>query len=146
MCIVGGSYGGHAALIGVVKERELYRCAVSIAGVSDITRLSRDDDRFYGGRVAVRETVGSNRRELAEVSPMQQADRIQVPVLMVHGEDDIQVLVDHSRNMAKELNRKGVRNELVLIKDGDHQFSRGDWRLTLLTKTEKFLAENLGTD
>jgi dipeptidyl aminopeptidase/acylaminoacyl peptidase len=146
MCIVGGSYGGYAALIGIVKEPDLYRCAVSIAGVSDVSRLARDDDRFFGGQRAVQEALGNNRKELIEVSPVKQADRIKVPVLMVHGDDDIQVLVDHSKNMARELKRKGIKNELVLIKDGDHQFSRGEWRLTLLSKMEKFLAENLGTN
>jgi dipeptidyl aminopeptidase/acylaminoacyl peptidase len=144
MCIVGWSYGGYAALIGVVKEPDLYRCAVSIAGVSDVTRLARDDSRFYGGRVAINRTLGTNRKELAEVSPTKQADRIKVPVLLVHGEDDIQVLVDHSKVMARELNRNKIRNELVLIKDADHSLLRGDWRLTLFTKLEKFLAENLG--
>jgi dipeptidyl aminopeptidase/acylaminoacyl peptidase len=127
----------------VVKEPDLYRCAVSIAGVSDVTRLARDDSRFYGGRVAIRETVGSNRKELAEVSPTKHADRIKVPVLLVHGEDDIQVLVDHSKVMARELDRNKIRNELVLIKKADHSLLRGDWRLTLYTKLEKFLAENL---
>src|SRR5690606_30526845 len=95
MCIVGWSYGGQGALIGAVKEPDLYQCTVSIAGVSDIAQLQRDDSRFYGGRVAVRETAGSNRRELAEVSPRRQAERIKVPVLLVHGDADIQVLVEH---------------------------------------------------
>jgi dipeptidyl aminopeptidase/acylaminoacyl peptidase len=143
MCIVGWSYGGYAALLGVVKEPELYRCAASIAGVSDLTRLSRDFDRFYGGRAAVADILGSDRKELAEVSPLKQADRIKVPVLQVHGDDDVQVLVDHSKNMAQALNRAGIRNELVLIRDGDHALSRADWRLALFTKLDKFLAENL---
>ena len=43
MCIVGWSYGGYAALIAAVKEPQLYRCAVSIAGVSDMSQLARDD-------------------------------------------------------------------------------------------------------
>jgi dipeptidyl aminopeptidase/acylaminoacyl peptidase len=146
MCIVGWSYGGYAALIGVVKEPDLYRCAVSIAGVSDLPRLQRDDGRFYGGRAARRELTGSNRSELLEVSPLKQANRIKVPVLLVHGEDDIQVLVDHSKVMARELNRNHIRNELVLIKEGDHALSRGEWRLTLFTRIEKFLAENLGSN
>jgi dipeptidyl aminopeptidase/acylaminoacyl peptidase len=146
MCIVGWSYGGYAALIGVVKEPDLYRCAVSIAGVSDLPRLQRDDGRFYGGRAARRALTGSNRSELLEVSPLKQANRIKVPVLLVHGEDDIQVLVDHSKVMARELNRNDIRNELVLIKEGDHALSRGEWRLTLFTRLEKFLAENLGSN
>jgi dipeptidyl aminopeptidase/acylaminoacyl peptidase len=53
------------------------------------------------------------------------------------------VLVDHSKVMARELDRNKIRNELVLIRKADHSLLRGDWRLTLYTKLEKFLAENL---
>jgi len=52
ICIVGWNYGGYAALIGAIKEPRLYRCAVSIAGVSDMKDLQADNSRFYGGRVA----------------------------------------------------------------------------------------------
>jgi dipeptidyl aminopeptidase/acylaminoacyl peptidase len=144
ICIVGWSYGGYAALIGVVKEPQLYRCAVSIAGVSDLSQLARDDDRYYGGRDAVRSSTGSVKAELMAQSPRVQAERIKVPVLLVHGEDDFTVLAAHSKEMAKALSQHGVRNELVLIKDGDHSLWRADMRLTLYSKLEAFLAANLG--
>ena len=75
MCIVGWSYGGYAALTAAVKEPQLYRCAVSIAGVSDMSQLARDDDQFYGGREAVRESTGSDKAQLAAQSPVLHADR-----------------------------------------------------------------------
>ncbi len=144
MCIVGWSYGGYAALIGAVKEPQLYRCAVSIAGVSDLSQLQSDDDRFYGGKAAVRESTGTVKQELIAESPLRQADRIKVPVLLVHGEDDYTVLARQSKDMAKALSRAGVHNELVLIKHADHSLSRTDFRLTLFTKLDEFLAKNLG--
>jgi dienelactone hydrolase len=144
MCIVGWSYGGYAALIGVVKEPELYRCAVSIAGVSDIYQLQRDDSRFYSGRAMVAEITGDNKKELDAVSPRKNAQRIKVPVLLVHGDDDVQVLVDHSYAMSKALKRAGVKNELVIVDGGDHSLSRQEWRKTLYTKLETFLGTQLG--
>ena len=144
ICIVGWSYGGYAALIGVVKEPQLYRCAVSIAGVSDLSQLARDNDRYYGGRDAVRDSTGTVKAELMAESPRVQAERIKVPVLLVHGEDDYTVLADHSKAMAKALSGHRVRNELVLIKDGDHGLWRPDMRLTLYGKLAAFLAVNLG--
>jgi len=143
LCIVGWSYGGYAALIGVVKEPQLYRCAVSIAGVSDLSQLVRDDDRFYGGRDAALNSIGTDKAELQIESPLRHADRIKVPVLLVHGEDDYTVLATHSRAMAKALSQHAVPNQLVLIKDGEHSLWRPDMRLNLYTRLEAFLAANL---
>ena len=144
MCIVGWSYGGYAALLGVVKEPDLYKCAASIAGVSDLNQLKTQERFFYGGLVSARESIGANKDELKEISPLRQADRIKVPVLLVHGSADFTVLVSHSLTMAKELRRNHVPTDLVVIKDGDHQLDRQDMRMTLLSKLEAFLAANIG--
>jgi dipeptidyl aminopeptidase/acylaminoacyl peptidase len=145
MCIVGWSFGGYAALIGVVKEPQLYKCAVSIAGVSDVSKLSMDRWRWYGGQVATEDMTGTDPALLAEESPVLHADRIKVPVLLVHGEDDWTVVPAHSLEMAKALERSGVPHELVLIKDGEHSLLDPSMRLTLYTKLESFLAANLGS-
>jgi dienelactone hydrolase len=146
LCIVGGSYGGYAALLGVVKEPGLYRCAASIAGVSDLNELKSQDRFFYGGYVAARESIGEKKAELRDVSPLRYADRIKVPVLLVHGEADSTVLASHSTSMAKELRKNRVPNDLVIIEDADHHFRRESMRLTLYRKLEAFLAANLQAD
>ncbi len=144
MCIVGWSYGGYAALTGAVKESRLYRCAVSIAGVSDISELARDDQQFYGGWEAAREAVGTDKAQLAAQSPVQHADQIKIPVLLVHGEDDWTVRLSQSEAMAKALKQHGVPSEFVVIKGGDHSLRRSQMRLALYAKLEAFLAANLG--
>jgi dipeptidyl aminopeptidase/acylaminoacyl peptidase len=143
LAIVGWSYGGYAALIGVEKEPYLYRCAVSIAGVSDMAELARDDSRFYGGQAAARESMGADQATLAAESPVRHADRIRVPVLLVHGLDDYVVLVQESKEMARALSRNHVPHELVLIRRGDHSLKRPEMRLTLYRRLEAFLARNL---
>jgi dipeptidyl aminopeptidase/acylaminoacyl peptidase len=144
LCIVGWSYGGYAALIGVVKEPQLYRCAVAVAGVSDLSQMASDDARFYGGRDAALNSTGEGRNKLQAESPALHADRIKVPVLLVHGEDDYTVLVTQSKEMAKALTQHGVKNELVLIKDGEHSLLEPEMRLRLYGRLTAFLAENLG--
>jgi dipeptidyl aminopeptidase/acylaminoacyl peptidase len=141
--IVGWSYGGYAALIGVEKEPSLYRCAVSIAGVSDMAELARDDSRFYGGQAAASNSMGEDQATLAAESPIRHADRIRVPVLLVHGQDDYTVMVRESKEMARALSRNHVPHELVLIRHGDHSLKRPEMRLTLYRKLEAFLATNL---
>ena len=143
MCIVGWSYGGYAALIAAVKEPHLYRCAVSIAGVSDMSQLASDDAQFYGGREAARNMTGSDKAQLAAQSPVLHADQIKVPILLVHGDEDWNVRLSQSQAMAKALKHYGVPNELVVIKGGEHSLLRPQMRLTLYTKLEAFLAANL---
>jgi dienelactone hydrolase len=146
MCIVGWSYGGYAALTGVEKEPELYRCAVSIAGVTDMSQMAADDERFYGGKDSAGDAMGTDPATLRAESPLAHVDRIRVPVLLVHGEDDYTVLADQSREMDRALSRQGVSHELVLIKHGEHSLVRPEMRLTLYRKVTDFLHANLGED
>jgi dipeptidyl aminopeptidase/acylaminoacyl peptidase len=143
LCIVGWSYGGYAALVGVIKQPQLYRCAVSIAGVSDLSQLARDASRFYGDKDALLESTGSDTAELKAESPLLHADRIRVPVLLVHGENDTTVLAGQSREMAKALAASYVPHELLLIPEGEHSLLRPDMRLALYQKLETFLGQNL---
>jgi dipeptidyl aminopeptidase/acylaminoacyl peptidase len=145
MCIVGWSFGGYAALIGVVKEPQLYKCAVSIAGVSDVSKLASERIRWYGGKIATEDMTGTDPVLLAAESPVLHADHIKAPVLLVHGEDDITVYPEHSKAMARALERAHVPHELVLIKDGEHSLLEPSMRLTLYSKLEAFLAANLGS-
>jgi dipeptidyl aminopeptidase/acylaminoacyl peptidase len=140
--IVGWSYGGYAALMSAVREPTLYRCAVSIAGVADLRALAREDSRFYGGSKMIQYVLGDDVSELKAGSPLRAADKIQVPVLLVHGDNDIQVSVEHSKRMARALKSEDKKYELVVIEDGNHSLSRFEWRETLLTKIEGFLATN----
>lgn len=142
VCIAGWSYGGYAALMSAAREPDLYRCAVSIAGVSDLRALAREDARFYGGRKRTEYTLGTDNDELKAGSPLRAAEKIKAPVLMVHGDADIQVAVEHSRAMARALDRADKKYELVVIKEGNHSLSRYEWRETLLTRLEAFLAAN----
>ena len=142
LTIVGWSYGGYAALMSAVREPDLYRSAVSIAGVADLRALAREDSRFYGGRQRVEYTLGDDVSELKAGSPLRGADKIKVPILLVHGDTDIQVDVDHSKRMSRALNRSGKNCETVIIKGGDHSLSRFEYRQTLLKSLEKFLATN----
>jgi dipeptidyl aminopeptidase/acylaminoacyl peptidase len=142
MCIVGWSYGGYAALIGAVKEPDLYRCAVSIAGVSDLAKLQYQERRFYGGRQAAKNAIGSE--DLEAQSPRRRAAEIKVPVLLVHGTSDIQVRFEHSREMDKALTREHKPHEFIVIKDGDHSLTLPAMRTTLYQALERFLGQNLG--
>ena len=143
MCIVGWSFGGYAALLGAVRNSDLYRCSVSIAGVSDLNLLLKEA-QFFSGSAFTREQIGTDRDKLREDSPLKNVDKITMPVLMVHGDKDYQVEVEHSRMMESALRRAQKSHRAVYIDNASHQLDRRTDRITLLTEVEKFLLENLG--
>jgi dipeptidyl aminopeptidase/acylaminoacyl peptidase len=142
-CIVGWSFGGYAALMSAVRESSMYRCVVSIAGVADLRSLSRQASAFYGGRQAVEYVLGDDSAELKAGSPTRNADKITAPVLLIHGDDDVQANIDQSRRMARVLAAAKKKHELIVIKDGNHSLSRFEWRSTLYKSLEDFLAKHL---
>lgn len=144
--IVGASYGGYAALMGVVKTPKQFRCAVSFAGVSDLIDLIQHKSDYIGGSAAAQAQIGrawSDREQLRATSPALHAERIEVPVLLVHGTADRSVPVDQSRDMARALRRAGKPHRYIEQEDGDHHLSRYGHRLEFFQAMEGFLAQHL---
>ncbi len=146
IAIVGGSYGGYAALMGVIKEPDLFQCAVSFAGVTDLPKVIRTSSRFVDGKYRTRfiGDLWKDRKMLAENSPARRAAEIQVPVLLMHGEKDTVVDVKQSEDMADELASADKPHELIVFPDGDHHLSLYTNRYRYLAETERFLGQCLG--
>lgn len=144
ICIVGASYGGYAALMGAAMTPDLYRCAVSVAGVTDVAYLVKSSRNFTNYEV-VKEQIGDDFKDLYNRSPVSKADKITVPVLLLHGDKDRVVKVDHSRKMYDKLKSNNKNVEYIELEDGDHYLSKNELRLTTFKALDKFLAENLST-
>jgi dipeptidyl aminopeptidase/acylaminoacyl peptidase len=145
VCIVGASYGGYAALLGATKEPDLYACAVSIAGPSDLGNLLWDFDKTGGPRSQrlARDRIGWDRDELEAQSPLASAANAVAPVLLIHGRLDSRVEPDHSERMARALRKLGKPVELVIQRNGDHFLSDEAQRIEMLSKIGEFLSEHL---
>lgn len=146
ICIVGGSYGGYAALMGVVKEPTLYKCAVSINGVTDLPDFIAYLDNFVGGRSAASRRIGnlwSDGEKLARNSPARRAADIKVPVLLMQGTDDRVVPVEQTKKMANALKGAGKSYRFIELKDEEHWLTHGDTRLQAFEELDNFLAEQL---
>jgi dipeptidyl aminopeptidase/acylaminoacyl peptidase len=146
-CIVGGSYGGYAALAGVTIEQGVYRCAVSYAGVTDLPRLIgglklngrdgsvRDLQQFMGA-----EKAGDP--VLAARSPARLAAKADAPVLLIHGRDDTVVPLYQSKIMQDALNKAGKPTDLIVLNGEDHWLTSGATRLQMLQATMAFVEKN----
>lgn len=151
VCIVGASYGGYAALAGAAFTPDLYACAVSFAGVSDLPQVLRTEHKEYGASSQVSTfwatRIGSsdeNWDQLVATSPARHADKIRCPVLLMHGEGDTTVRIDQSEKMAEALKEAGKNVQFIRIPGEDHYLNLTETRVRLLTETEKFLQKNIG--
>jgi dipeptidyl aminopeptidase/acylaminoacyl peptidase len=147
VCIVGASYGGYAALAGATLQSGVYRCAVSVAGVSDLRRMVTYSGARGGGATQRywNRFIGAETRNdevMAQYSPAIHADRASAPILLIHGKDDTVVPLDQSQRMADALRKAGKAHELVVQKGADHWLSRGDTRLETLTATMAFVEKH----
>ena len=138
VCIVGGSYGGYAAMRGAQRDGGLFRCAVSFAGVSDMGALARYDRGFLDGR-EYKSALARKAPDFAAVSPVNFAGQFGAPILLIHGKLDLTVPVKQSREMAERLNAAGKPYRYIEQPLGDHHFSREADRLQFLQEMDSFL-------
>ena len=138
VAIVGWSYGGYAALQSIAVDPGLYKSAVAIAPVTDLTLLKQDARNFSNSKL-VREYIGSGENVVAG-SPLRQADKIKVPVLLVHGDLDSNVSISHSDKMASAL----PQAEFVRFKGLDHYLNDSSARVEMLTKMGAMLDRTIG--
>jgi dipeptidyl aminopeptidase/acylaminoacyl peptidase len=150
VCMLGWSYGGYAAQVAAFRNPETYRCAVSIAGISDLGAMIAYDRRFMFGssfrKWRAKIQGDSPVRELKSVSSLTQVRNIAIPLLVVHGTDDDNVPVSQSDKLTKALKNAGKPFDYIRIKDGDHSLQDEKQRAELLQGLDKFLAAHNPTD
>ena len=124
VCLVGVSYGGYAALWGATRNPERYRCAASLAGVTDIGRQVKYSNHFDDNKKSRDDwqtTVqGDKAFDLKTVSPLFTVDWLKVPVLVLHGDKDQRVLPKQSRMYADALKAAGKTYEYVTLPGSGH--------------------------
>jgi len=150
ICIVGSSYGGYAALAGATLTPDLYRCAISISGITDLQRYLRyknsdrnapDEEYDYWAQI-----IGDRREDadiIAAVSPIELVDRVQIPILLMHGTEDDNVPFRQSRDMHRALEAAGKDVRFVEIEGAGHSYWDEDDETLALEEIATFLAEHL---
>lgn len=146
VCIVGSSYGGYAALMGAVKTPDLYRCAASFGGVSDLVQMARSAGYYVNGEADFNKRIGDldeGRKQLEATSPRRQARAIRIPILLAHGTDDDIVPFSQTEDMAEALEDAGKPHRFVELKGADHHLSRESDRVAYYRALDAFLAQHL---
>jgi dipeptidyl aminopeptidase/acylaminoacyl peptidase len=151
ICIVGASYGGYAALAGAAFTPDLYACAVSYAGVSDLGlmlyREAKQNGETSDVMSVLRSRIGDPDKDadrIAATSPAKHADRIKIPVLLLHASDDTTVPIEQSQVMNDALMKAKKNVRFIAINGDDHYLDLAATRVQVLTEIDKFLAANIG--
>ena len=146
VCIVGVSYGGYAALWGVIRNPERFRCAASVAGVTDLGQQLRENRKSVSAPRYFREwrtrVAGEGKFDLGSVSPLAQAHRVKRPVLIIHGEKDRRVLPRQGHDMVKALQENGADVTAAFYADGGHDFDNSENFADFLGRLELFLRKH----
>jgi len=116
LAMFGWSYGGYAAFASSMRENNIYQCSIAGAGVSDLNRINSglSGNRYL--RILQKPTI-------AGVSPLQQVEKVNVPILVVHGDLDTTVPVEHSRLFVDELQKHGKQYKYVELEGAGHTFA-----------------------
>ena len=148
--IVGASYGGYAALAAGAFSSFDYRCIVSIAGVSDLPRMLREQRRMFGRDHWVLaywqdQLASADPERFAPdvISPVNKAEAFRAPVLLIHGKKDTIVPIEQSAVMQKALKRANKEVTLVRLDGEDHFLSKGETRLETLKHIAQFVDRHL---
>jgi dipeptidyl aminopeptidase/acylaminoacyl peptidase len=142
LAIVGWSYGGYAALQSATVEPDLFKAVVAIAPVTDLSLLKREAEGFTNSEL-VKDMVGSG-EHIRAGSPLRNAASIKVPVLLVHGDLDSNVGIDHSVKMASALKSAGKQVEFLSYKGLDHNLEDSNARIEMLSKMGETLDKAIG--
>ena len=147
IAIYGGSYGGYATLQGIVKDPDLYACAIDYVGVSNLFSFLNTIPPYWKPLLdQMYEMVGNPETQqemLRENSPALNAGRIKTPLLVVQGANDPRVNINESNQMVNALRKRGVHVDYMVKDNEGHGFHNEENRFDFYRTMEKFLGKYL---
>ncbi|MBX3376105.1 MAG: S9 family peptidase [Phycisphaeraceae bacterium] len=150
VAIVGGSYGGYAALVGLTFTPDVFACGVSVVGPSNLVTLLESIPEYWKPGMAMwRTRVGDvstpeGREFLLSRSPLKLVDRIRKPLLIGHGANDPRVKLAESDQIVAAMKARQIPVTYVVFPDEGHGFLRPENRVAFWGIAEAFLSRQLG--
>jgi dipeptidyl aminopeptidase/acylaminoacyl peptidase len=142
MAMFGWSYGGYAALVAASRTPQIYQCVIAGAAVSDpLMQVSYYSDIIRGASATEQINMWQD-----SISPLKEASKVNVPLLLIHGDVDQRVPPAHAKKYRGELDKYGKNYKYVELKGADH-FSNTlfyDHQLLLYTSIIDYLKGDCG--
>ncbi|MEM6330352.1 MAG: alpha/beta fold hydrolase [Planctomycetota bacterium] len=150
VCIMGGSYGGYATLVGMTYTPDVFACGVDIVGPSSLVTLLQNIPPYWAPFMPVMKlrvgdvSTEQGREALRAMSPLTFVDKIERPLLIGQGANDPRVTQLEADQIVQAMQQKGIPVTYVLYPDEGHGFRRPENNTSFNAVTEAFLAEHLG--
>ena len=153
ICIAGASYGGYATLMGLINDKDLYRCGIDWAGVTDINMMYDGHWNFasdlsetwkqYGMPQLVGDQI-NDAEQLKATSPLLRAAEIKQPLLLAYGGADRRVPLPHGTKFYKAVKQTNPEVEWVEYEEEGHGWALPKNRIDFWGRVEKFLDKHIG--
>ena len=146
VCVYGGSFGGYSAMMTTIRAPGMFKCAIGYAGIYDLQMMYKKGDirRRKSGRSYLTTVIGRNDADLDANSPDKLADKIDVPVLLVHGKADERAPYEQAEAMRDALDAAHKPYEWMAVADEGHGFFKEENRVAFLTRMQEFLEKYIG--
>lgn len=146
VCIYGASFGGYSALQAPIVEPGVFKCAVGLVGVYDLLIMYTTGDipERASGRAFLGNVIGEDEAELKMFSPAHRAKELDLPIFLIHGEDDPRAPIDHAYRMREELDAVNKDYEWLAIDKEGHGFYNENNRLVMYSRMLEFFDRYIG--
>ncbi|NID15501.1 S9 family peptidase [Luteibacter yeojuensis] len=146
VCVYGASFGGYSAMMTAIRAPGMFKCAVGYDGIYDLDMMyNKGDikDRKFG-RSYLTTVIGKDAADLAANSPDRLADKIDVPVFLVHGEDDQRAPFAQFKAMRAALEAAHKPYETLTKPDERHGFVKPENVEEFYNRLQAFLDKHIG--
>jgi dipeptidyl aminopeptidase/acylaminoacyl peptidase len=144
IAVYGGSYGGFMVLAALTTYPELWAAGVDLVGIANfVTFLERTGPWRRHLREAEYGSLEHDRDFLESISPIRHVDKIQAPLLVIHGANDPRVPIGEAEQMVARLRALGRTVEFLRLEDEGHQIAKLKNKLTVYPRAVEFLRLHL---
>ncbi len=146
IALLGGSYGGFMVLAALTEYPELWAAGVDLYGIANFLTFLRNTGPWRRGLRACE--YGDPERDeglLREISPIHKADRINAPLMVIHGEKDPRVPRSETDQVIEAMRRRGVPFKYLIFEDEGHGIVKLRNRIEAYGAIAEFLKEHLAT-
>ena len=147
IAIYGGSYGGYATLMGLVKEPDLYAAGVDYVGVSNMFTFMKTIPPYWKPMLEMMyEMAGDPVKDsllFRKISPVFHVDKIKVPLFVAQGAKDPRVNIDEADQIVNAMKERGIEVEYMVKENEGHGFRNEENRFDFYRAMETFLINNL---
>ena len=146
VCVYGGSYGGYAATQGPMMRPDLFKCAISEAGLYDINAQysSGDIKMMRGGRKFLEDAFGDGEKA-EDMSPINYVYKLKTPYMLIHGKKDVRTPYKEAEAFMKAMDKNGIKYEKMIIEKETHGFSKEENRIEKMKRISAFFRKHLDT-